>query len=262
MIIYPEALIPHDVWKHEIAVEDILNANQDVLIGRWVKGSTKEWIDYSLGEDMPILKEKAIDQDRMFNMSCSLLGALFLPEHFKIVTKDLGSIPWVESNYATIQEDIICDKNYKIENEIFVIAWRVLHINNMRVPYSQTFISKDKYDGFIQKAKLVAENRIDDEELIVLTEWNELKKNNDGAFVADLDSQLRVSHNPTNLNYWHFLVDAYPADDDSNPVIKRRNAWQKSLALNIWNVLSHCIIVIDNNIEIPQLDSSVWLETA
>lgn len=258
---YPKELIPQETWEHEVAIEDILNNNQDALFGRWVKGTKSDWVDYSLGEDMPILKDKAIDMARMLNISCSLLGALFLPEHFCFITQGLGSKLWKDSNYADIPKELICKDNYRIDKDIFVVAWSIQDVHEMMVPYSRTFADEDKYNVFKQNAKSIVENRTSDENLRVLAEWDELKRNNNGAFETEIYSQLLVSHAPTLLNYWHFLVDAYPADDDI-AVLDRKNAWQKSLTLNIWSVLSNSIIVIEEGTEIPQLNSSVWTESA
>lgn len=259
---YPEELIPQESWEHEISVEDILNNNQDALIGRWVKGCKTDWVDYSLGEDMPILRDKAIDMARMLNISCSLLGALFLPEHFCFITQGKGSELWKESNYSAIPQEEICENNYRIDKEIFVVAWSIHDIHGMMVPYSRTFADEGSYNLFAQNVKNVVENRTSDEDLRVVAEWNELKRNNNGAYEAEIYSQLRVSHAPTYLNYWHFLVDAYPADDDDNAVLARKNAWQKSLTLNIWNALSSSIVIIEEGTDIPQLSSSLWSKSA
>ena len=79
--IYPQNIISRKGWKKGIEAIDILNNCPNAIIGHWVKGTFDSCVDNSLGEGMERLSEEALPTKDLPNLSCSLLGALYMFEN-------------------------------------------------------------------------------------------------------------------------------------------------------------------------------------
>lgn len=255
--IYPRNLISRKGWKKGIEAVDILNNCPDAIIGHWIQGSFDSCMDYSLGEGMERLSEDALPTKNLPNLSCSLLGALFLLEHFKYLPAEDGKKPWVED--TEIPEEMIMGKNFTILSNFIVVGWLIRKVHSYRVKYPHGFSKKKEYDAFRDKAIEVATKR--NINAAYLKEWDNLvlAGQNQSQRVAELIGEARVNHDPTNLNFWHFTIDTYPAESDIKPIKNASDGWKFNVATNLADYLRRSFFCIDESTTIPQVtDKSIW----
>lgn len=256
---YPLEILPKETYRQEIDPAAIIEHQQRALLGHMLVGSENDSIDYSLGPDMPAIYQEALQIKRIPNLSCSLMGCCFCIENFHFLPQNKGKQPWIDD--YQVEESLLENKeNYDYYPEITVVGWLLANIHLHPIPYKRSFGKKSEYDVFAQKARGVAENRKID---MYLAEWNELKaKATDNELpAAEVKGQARVNHAPTNLNYWHFTIDFYSAEDDTKPQKNISGAWRNNMALNLWDYLRHTFDVLKSEEQIPRItDQSIWLK--
>ena len=257
--LYPQGILPESTYRQEVNPAAIIEHQPLALLGHMLNGSEKDCIDYSLGEDMPVIYQDALQLKRVPNLSCSMMGCCFSIEDFHFLPQNKGKLAW--KGDRQIEESLLEDKeNYRYYAEITVVSWMLANIHLHPIPYKRSFGKKSEYDEFVKKANDVAQKRKID---IYLAEWDELKaKTNEKELpVAEVKGLARVNHAPTNLNYWHFTIDFYSAEDDTNAQKNISGAWRNNMALNLWDYLRHNFDILRSEEQIPKIiDQSIWLK--
>jgi len=243
--LYPNEITPQPSWKRGILANDIIARCSGALIGRRIDGKRQDLVDSSLGEDLEQLSEKALPIQRIPNLSTSLLGGCFLIEYFKFKTKSAGSYPWTEGSRI---EEFLTEQNYEVMKDYFVVGWELSRLNERYIPYERKFNKEKEYNNF--KSSLI-NNRND---YILLEEWEKLPLNQNKTRCVELTGQIRVNHAPTNLNYWHFVVDQYPLPDENEP-IKNVKGWRNALTMSAWDILSKTFVYLSSPNQIPSISS-------
>lgn len=254
---YPRNLISRRGWKKGIEAVDIINNCSDAIIGHWIEGTYESCIDLTLGPGMERLKEESLPNKSVPNLSCSLLGALYLYEHFKYLPANDGKKLWDEN--TDVPDEMVSPDNYTILAKYFVVGWLIRNVHFYHIEYPHGFSKKKEYDAFKNKAEGVAEKRNID--AAYLKEWEELKfaVGSDKLRIAKLKGEARVNHNPTNLNFWHFTIDSYPAEDDVKAIANASDGWRYNMAANLADYLRRSFKYIEDSTDIPQIsDSSLW----
>lgn len=215
------------------------------------------FIDVSLGEDMPSLKMEALPIKRIPNLSCSLLGALFQLEHFHFRQENDGKKSWEED--ADVPDAMLTNEaNFVYMPEVTVVGWKIAFVESCVIPYKHPFQKKSEYDAKKQGAEEVGRKRGID---VYLKEWEELTSapQNSRLRIADFEGRAQVNHVPTNLNFWHFTIDSYPAESDVSYLKKASEGWRENMAVNFADILRRTFIYITDTTDIPPIsDASIW----
>lgn len=256
---YPQGILPKATYKQEVNPSAIIGHQPLALLGHMLIGSETDCIDYSLGADMPAIYQEALQVKRIPNLSCSLMGCYFCIDDFHFLPQNKGKEPWIDD--CQVEDGLLENKeNYDYYAEITVVGWILANIHLHPIPYKRLFGKKDEYENFAKKVRDVAENRRID---VYLSEWDELKAraNNNGLSEVEVTGQARVNHAPTNLNYWHFTIDFYSAEDDMKPQMNISSAWRNNMALNLWDYLRHNFEILKSEEQIQKItDQSLWIK--
>lgn len=254
---YPKDILPQVGWKQNINTQDLIEHNHDAMIARKLDGTRYMCLDFSLGEDMPVILHEALPVCRIPNMSCSLLGTSFCIECFHYLPDKLGKETWTED--VLVSDEILDNEdNFNYFQDITVVAWKISKVHKFQIPYIRSFNKKGEYDRLKESINRVAGER---NVSIYLEEWSNLKKSspNDKLTTVELLAEVRVNHMPTMLNYWHFTIDQYPADNNLEYVKNVSNAWKKSMAEFLCDYLRKSFILVENNNEVPPLkNTALW----
>lgn len=239
---YPKSILPEKNWRKGISGSEILSCCKDAIIGRRIDGKKEEVIDESLGDDVKTLSEIALPTNRIRNLSTNLLGARFGLNEFKFNPRGNGKLNWNEEE--EILEPIIIGQDFEcldIEN-FFVVGWYVNKVEGYMIPYTRTFESKKNYDKFIGQIKPASK---DDMDSIYFEEYEKLALVKNGRKI-DFTGSLKVNHQPTRLNYWHFTIDLYPAYEFEKPIKDEKSAWQRLMVENVWDYLRRTFLLLDS----------------
>lgn len=256
---YPQGILPKVTYRQEVNPSAIIEHQPLAILGHMLNGSEVDCIDYSLGPDMPAIYQEALQIKRIPNLSCSLMGCYFCIKDFHFLPKNTGSQPWTEG-YQVEESLLESEENYTFSAEITVVGWTLANIHLHPIPYKRSFGKKSEYDDFAMKARDVAENR---KIAVYLTEWEELKAkaNINKLPEVDVTGLSRVNHAPTNLNYWHYTIDFYSAEDDTKPQKNISGAWRNNMALNLWDYLRHNFDILKSEDQIAKItDQNLWLK--
>ncbi len=254
---YPLDLVSRLSWKHSIQAEDIVACCPDAIIGHWLEGPKERHLDFSLGDDMVALQPDSLPLVRIPNLSCSLLGALFHYDHFHFLQTNEGKTPW--TGESDITDTMLTTDNYTYMPEITVIGWTINGVASYVIEYEHIFQKRSDYNN----VKNTSANNYKKRgiESVFLKEWENLKvdPNNDKRRIAELKGGVKVNHAPTNLNYWHFTIDSYPAESDIKPLKNASDGWRKNMAANLVDYLRRSFIYITEETAIPTItDTKVW----
>ena len=239
-VYYPLHLLPQEDWMLQIKTDDILHLCENALIGRRFEGELHDFIDTSLGEDMPVLKDKALSFKDIPNLSTSLLGTLHKIEDFHFVQKERGSDNWtggsVDISIFTPNTDF-----YRIEGNLVVLGWIIEELDGRKFPYQQPLPKKKNYDACIAKLKSAYP-----EEDVYVEEYEKLAVNANNNRVIEFEGTVKVNHIPTNLNYWHFTIDLYPKDNPTTPLKNSSGKWRAELCENVRDYLKYSFNILSD----------------
>lgn len=256
---YPKEILPRKEYLGKIETALLLEKQSNAVIGHWLNledCTRSRYIDESMGEEFAQLTNEALPQDKMVNLSCSLLGAVYGFVHFAYVPKAAGKISWDKS--SDIADDMLVPDNYKTLSDYLVVAWEIKDLAGVKLPYIRSFDQKKQYDTAVKAVHEVQVNN--KEELAVFDEWEKISQR-EGSKLRDvkLIGEVHVNHDPTNLNYWHFTIDLQPMDKDSE-LKYVKNGWQKNLANELFKILKSTYFEVGANYEAPVIESSVWMK--
>lgn len=194
-LVYPNSILPKSNYKNLLVFDDIIN-QQELFLVRRTELSFHETY-FKLGNRY-YLKDDAIENKRIPNLSTNLLGAFFKPEYsfFRINMKEPASNKW-NGSQVFLHEHL---DSYSKVNGGCLIYLNVNNIHLAKFPYNLN--SNKDYHSEVKKMEKVFENNI--------------IKNDDGEEII-LNGSSEIIHDPINLNYWHVEVKI---KDFSNEILK------------------------------------------
>lgn len=260
MISYPKDILPHKGWRECICVDEIIKCCPDAIIGHLIEEKQEDCLDTTLGDDYVRLRIDALPYKRIPNLSCSLFGAKFQPQHFHFLPINKGRESW--QGNVDISDELLKDDNYRFISDIVVIGWKITNLHKWPVKYTRSFDKKSDFQSFSEKAEAVAKLR--NIKLLCIQEWEKLIKElgptQTKRVCIDVWGEARLNHDPTMLNYWHFTIDCYSADDDTNPILNIKN-WRNNLAIALGDYLRQVFFFVNDATIIPQISTEkLWIK--
>lgn len=255
---YPKEVLSQPHWVESITTGDILKCCSTTLLGHLLVGDKNQCIDSSLGDGMEFIRREALPLERMANLSCSLLGTYFKLAFFHFLPDNEGKKTWKAG--TLIAEELLAENNYNHYPTITVVGWHLRNLEHYPIPYPRIFSKAKDYAAFQTAAVAVADLRKCE---IVQKEWHELAKNvkNEEQKIADFSGEVRCNHAPTMLNYWHFTIDLYPADDNDSPLKNTSKGWREKMGIYLQDYLCNSYILLTKEEQIPQIaDKNIWVK--
>ncbi len=236
---YPPGLVPKVEWKTKLQTDVLLKQICDFCVIRRIDGSPETCIDQSLGT--PILRSNTLRAKDVINMSVSLLGALFLLEHLEFRQVGAGKDNW---NGKKVGNSLLSSDNFQVvEQPFFEVVWSASEIHNQPIPYKKEVTKVSAFNQLKQDVERVSK--------VVLGEFEVYK-----ATELPLKATTRLNHCPTNLNYWHFTFDTYPADG-AKPILKE-DAWRKRVLEKAAKDILRISFFRIHDREIPTIPPELW----
>ena len=205
-----------------------MKSGQDFFVCRRLDGfSIKDFIDMGDG-DYEILMDKRDNlitniQEHFVNWSLNIMGALFHEDDAKYRVVGLGNKEWKGER---IHKRKMRNLYNVIKDPYILLFFLASDLNEFRFPYPRNVQKVSEIVPIENNVKTVA--RMDyskisvDEKIITLEATNLLR------------------HDPLNLNYWHVVLEQYPADSET-PLKQQKSAWQKYIVnYTIENCIMHC----------------------
>jgi len=211
---YPKSILPKQNYTPLLDF-DVMSTQGEFFIIRRADVNCRD-----IFNEAGALKEGVLSSKDIPGLSMNLLGAFYLPKHIKFRTINKGAESWL-NNSKIYMSDFIND--YTILNNFCAIIYKLNCLHNASVPFIN---EKNKVsDKFVKAFNLTPE--------IIGTKYK-------------LEGKIRISHAPTNLNFWHVELDLI---DATNIKITRKddNAWARSSKRHI---LEHFLSV--PMLEIPE----------
>lgn len=255
---YPRDILPQPKWIQSIIVGDILKSCPNAMLGHLLVGDYKQCIDDSAGKGMEFIRRDALPLERMVNLSCSLLGTYFMLHFFHFLPCNEGKKPWHSG--MDISEELLSEENYNFYPEITVVGWPLHKVEGFSLPYPRKFAKQKEFENYQDEAVAVARERERD---IIQHEWAELvaDEENKKLRIAEFDGETRNNHAPTLLNYWHFTIDLYSANDNQNPLKKVSKGWGEKMATNLQDFLCNTFAFFTETSLIPRIeDEGIWVK--
>lgn len=248
---YPIYILPEKGWRKGILGREILSLCAYAVIGHRVKGSLDKCIDDSLGDDELSLTEEGLPLERIPNLSTNLLGTRFQIKDFIFNPIKDGKQDWNEDDKVLNTDSIQVHINYEtLEKDFFVVGWIVKEIDGRQIPYSRVFAKKQLYETFKRKIENLQNNEEEDKSLTVyLEEYENLSTDCNGHKQAKLLGDVRITHMPTKLNYWHFTIDLFPMEVPEKHISNTKKSWQKLMAENVRDFLRRSFYLIPKQLE-------------
>ena len=94
-------------------------------------------------------------------------------------------------------------------------------------------------------------------------EWNDLLEDEDNKKlrIADFTGESRCNHAPTMLNYWHYTIDLYSADDSKTPLKKISKGWREKMGLYLQDYLCNSFLLLKEEAQVARIDDEhIWMD--
>lgn len=254
---YPSDILPQQGWRQCISASDVISCCKCALLGRKLDGEIVNCIDVSDGEGRWSIYMNALPITSVPNLSCSLLGALFKPHYLHFLPEGTGKQPWTGEETVTDEQ---ITGNYSYFDSVTIVGWSIEKVHHLVLPYKHSFLKQNEYTQFRENAIEIATKR--NLAQIYLKEWTDLmlSPTNSQLRIVDVFGEARVNHAPTMLNYWHFTIDLYAAENDFSPLKNASKGWRHNLALNLCDYLRHSFSLITDETDIPVIeDKNLWI---
>lgn len=244
---YPIRIIPEEGWLTCVKCDAVLSVCSDAFIGRRIEGAKCESIDDSLGEDAMCLKVRALPSSEIPNLSTSLLGARHEVDDFHFCQKGKGSKDW-DGKVVSIDQYQPDTDFIIIESEMIVAVWPAIELHKRPVPYKKVYTKKKEYNEEISNIK----KSLPYQE-IYFEEYEKLKKDEKGNPFCEFEGMVILNHCPTNLNYWHFTIDLYPAEASGSAIKNAKSAWRAMMCDNVADYMRRTFILLEEGIQPPKI---------
>lgn len=178
---YPSKILPNPNYKKKLDFDNITQ-NQNVFLLRRAEMSFDDAF-FKLGQRY-VLKDGAIEYNRIPNLSTNLLGGSFKPEHsfFRVKRNTLADKKW-EGDNVYLSDHL---GSYTKVSGGCVIYLKANNLHNTEFPYNLN--SNPDLHKEVKKFEDTFSNKI--------------VSNEKGQQIKLLGS-TKIVHDPINLNYWH-----------------------------------------------------------
>ena len=252
---YPREILPCLGWKKGIKTSDVIDTCNEALLGHFFEGKIDNLIDSSLGEDFRQIRLEALPYKRIPNLSCCLLGAKFLPQHFHFLPNGEGKETWDEN--FEVSDELLTKDNFRYIEDIFVVGWTLSKLHHWPIIYQRSFDKKSNYDTFKKSSEELSKKRKIDQ--YIQEEWERMKRDS-GTNLCTVTTigESCVNHDPTKLNYWHFTIDMYPSDSENSVKDINKN-WREGMAIRLGDYLRQSFVIINDPSSIPPItNKELW----
>jgi hypothetical protein len=193
---YPLSILPKKHYVRQININKLYEEIPLIVVRRSEK--TQEKLFNKFG----ILREDAFSETDIPNMSINLLGGKFKSDYIRFNPTKEATKTWDG------QEQIFYSKYHplvQILSEVIPIFFDVINLHNLTFPYQR---NKDK-----DVNKLIEKLALKPVEI-------------EGKY--QFQGKSVISHEPTQLNYWH--VEFQIKDIEDNLISNTKSAWKKNAA--------------------------------
>lgn len=229
-----------------MSTEEMLELMDDFCLLRRCDCSEEQGINTEVVADggCPFLTHKALSDQRVANMSMSLLGALFQKDDIRFKQKEDAMADWKgeEVDAPRLIERFV----EEVPKPWFVVVWFAQGLHNQPVPYKKGGIKPEGFEEFKKEVKSVSGIVLG-----TLAEYN--------ATTEPLFGTTKVNHRPTNLNYWHFTHDVRPATREGYIEEPQDNS-EKNLLKKVGKQLLRYSFKRYEEVNIPQVMDSLWIK--
>ncbi len=195
--IYPKQILPSSKYLPKLDISDLQKKYPYLAVVRQIKGTLEEFL-------VQTEKGKYGFSDSIFNcnvanLSMNLLGGKFLDhKHIMFLPKNEGCREWDGTdNYPIANET-----NFSVTEPCFGIYFFIKDIHNVTFPFKKTFQSQQERDEYASAAEETSEES--NIEQIVVGHFT------NSTTPVEILSHTKINHTPTQLNYWHIVLDTYP----------------------------------------------------
>ena len=227
---YPKEILPGKGFVVPFPFGELSKAFGDYLLCSRIDGSVGENLEPGTFNGRRKLKKTCFAH--LPHMSMNLYGGLFQPEHVRFVQKKPASDLWDGNSDISLDEYI----GYVTENDRYKpVFYRASELCQKDVKTAVSFQERSAYDA--ASAWFSASGY-------------SLPTYEKGKFL-DIDTEIRVKHVPTKLNYWHTQMEVYPPHGEKE--LKDDNAkWRE----RIFNQIRDSILCY-RYAETPQMEYEI-----
>lgn len=243
---YPHDLIPQVAWKERMCTEEMLETMGDFCLLRRCDCSEEKGIKIDMVAEggSPILTHDALTDQRIANMSMSLLGTLFQKDDIRFKQKEEAMADWNGGEVDAVR--LIENFVEEVPEPWFVVVWLAGGLHNQEVPYKKGGIKQEDFEKFKEEV-----NTVSGIVLGTLAEYN--------AEEEPLYGVTKVNHRPSNLNYWHFTLDVYPATREGYIEEPQDNS-EKKLLKKVGKQFLRYSFKRYEEVSIAQMKESLWIK--
>lgn len=201
---YPFEIAPKKIYRKLISISQLVESTENLFVVRKSDKSVDEIFDRDFG----IINEGVIEPTDVPGMSMNIIGGVFKLPHlpYRISHKEPGGKKWdgIQGidvlNYAKVAE---------IEDIATPIFFNVNSLNGIKFPY----VISDK----------ILKRQVIESELVYATEGNNMI----------IEGEIRVEHDPINLNYWHVEMKMYDYNSPAKAVNSATSTFKNKAAKHI-----------------------------
>ncbi len=227
---YPKEILPKKGFVVPFPFQKLSETCGDFLLCYRIDGSVEENLEPNTFNGQRKLKKTCFVH--LPHMSMNLHGGLFQPMHVRFIQKKSAGDRWDGKSDVSLEEHI----EHVTENEHYVpVFYRASELCQKDIKTAVSFRDKSAFDA---ASKLFSESG-----------YSFPSYEKDKYF--DINTEIRVEHVPTNLNYWHTQMEVYPPHGEKE--LKDDSAtWRKRIFTQIRDS-----ILCYRYAETPQIDYQI-----
>lgn len=226
---YPKEILPKKGFVVPFPFHELSKAFGDFLLCYRIDGSVEENLEPNTFNGQRKLKTACFAH--LPHLSMNLYGGLFQPWHVRFIQKKSAGDRWGGEFDVSLEEHI----EHVMENERYVPIFYQASELCQNIKTIVSFQNKSAYDA---ASKLFSESGYS---------FPPYEKD---KFLV-IDTEIRVEHVPTNLNYWHTQMEVYPPHGEKE--LRDDSAtWRKRIFTQIRNS-----ILCYHYAETPQIDYQI-----
>ena len=185
---YPEEIIPQPGYIKPFPLNELTKDECDYHVCFRIDGALDDYLESGSFNGKRKLMRKCFPH--MPHLSMNLYGGLFKPEYVRFAQKSPGCNEWDGECIININDFLGCIE----ENpQAIPVFYESKVISQQAIRTNVTFTNKDSYKAM----KKVFKN-------VDFPDYYE-------GIEVTLETDIKIVHVPTNLNYWHLQMEVYPA---------------------------------------------------
>lgn len=198
---YPETILYKNPYVDFLDLRSFPQSSDLIVIRR----NEAKVPDFELALANPIEDPVAVLGITVLGLSVNMLGGLFLDSYIRYNPKNpKESVKWHDDCTP------VKDTDYTVFHKCKPLYFRVSEINGNFFHYKIGDQDKGKVEENRKISKLHAQKHGLELEDEILAKFYPKEK------TAEYVSRVEVNHHPTDMNFWHFQLDAFPLIEDKN----------------------------------------------